>query len=365
MRSGEAMTRNGVVLIVTDRPDEAEPLARSIRMVVDCTLMSPRGTLPQGPVAAVVLDVDARTTLPGSGPLARLLASDAPLLFLGRAQDAAEAARARALGARAVVPATLSRTAVVATLLKLIDLGGTRRPSTSRVRAVARAAEAGRVVTGILDDAAADRPVSADAVDAGTEIVVEAIEDAGIRAWLEVVWAHDDHLYQHALSVTGYAAAFAGALGFPAADRLRLAKAALLHDLGKTKIPRSILNKPGRLDAMETTIMRAHPVIGARILEGQPGFDADMIDVVRHHHEMLDGSGYPDGLMGSQITDLVRLVTICDIYSALTERRPYRAPMAGHAAYAHLEGMAGKVDMALLRAYRPVSERAAVPSDET
>ncbi len=359
------MTGDGIVLIVSDRPDDAEPLARNIRMVHDCAVTSPRGTLPAVEVVGVVLDLAATTALAEHGPLARILASGAPILFLGRDGDAAETRRAQALGARTIVPASMPRTVVVATLLKLLDPRRPRRaPPSPQARTAARAVEAGRLVSGILDAAATDRPLAVDEVDAGTEIVIAAIDDAGIRAWLEVIWAHDDHLYQHALSVTGYAAAFASALGFAAADRLRLAKAALLHDLGKTKIPKAILNKQGRLDALETTIMRAHPVIGARILAGQPGFDAEMVDVVRHHHEMLDGSGYPDGLSGRAIHDLVRLVTICDIYSALTERRPYRAPMPGAQAYAHLEAMVGKIDMALLRAYRPVCERSSVPSRE-
>lgn len=79
------------------------------------------------------------------------------------------------------------------------------------------------------------------------------------------------------------------------------------------------------------------------MLVGQ-GFKEVMLAVVRSHHEMLDGSGYPNALQGGQIPDLVRLVTVCDIYGALIERRPYRAPMAGEKAYAILDGMAGRLD---------------------
>ncbi len=80
----------------------------------------------------------------------------------------------------------------------------------------------------------------------------------------------------------------------------------------------------------------------------------DLLSVVRSHHEMLDGSGYPDRLRGGEIPDLVRLVTICDIHAALIERRPYKAPMDAGKAYAILESMAGRLDADLVRAFQPV-----------
>ncbi|MGT2487472.1 HD-GYP domain-containing protein [Methylobacterium oryzae CBMB20] len=84
------------------------------------------------------------------------------------------------------------------------------------------------------------------------------------------------------------------------------------------------------------------------------GFEQQMLSVVRSHHEMLDGSGYPDRLKGDEIPDLVRLVTVCDIHAALIEQRPYKPPMASEAAYAILEGMAGRLDPAIVGAFRPV-----------
>ncbi len=86
--------------------------------------------------------------------------------------------------------------------------------------------------------------------------------------------------------------------------------------------------------------MRTHAALGYDLLVGS-GFSPEMLQVVRSHHEMLDGSGYPDGLRAPEIPDLVRLVTICDIYGALIERRPYRAPMQGGEAYDILRSMTG------------------------
>ena len=150
--------------------------------------------------------------------------------------------------------------------------------------------------------------------------------------------------------MAGLAATFAIGLGFSEPDRQQLVRAALVHDVGKAKIPLSILNKPGPLDASERAVMSEHAALGHAILVQAGGFDDAVLSVVRHHHEMLDGSGYPDGLAGRQIGDLVRLLTVCDIYAALVERRPYRAPMPSAKAIQVLYGMTGKLDMDFVRA---------------
>jgi len=107
--------------------------------------------------------------------------------------------------------------------------------------------------------------------------------------------------------------------------------------------------------------MRTHPGIGYDILREQGDYEPEMLDVVLHHHELLDGSGYPDGLSGSQIGDLVRLITICDIYAALIERRPYKQPMASARAFEILQEMGNKLEAALVRAFTRVVESSAEP----
>jgi HD-GYP domain-containing protein (c-di-GMP phosphodiesterase class II) len=131
--------------------------------------------------------------------------------------------------------------------------------------------------------------------------------------------------------------------------------AATLHDVGKARIPLSILDKPGRLDPVEDEIMKRHPVIGYELLKDLSGISAEVLDGVRHHHEYLDGSGYPDGLTAEGISDLVRLLTISDIFAALVEQRPYRPPMSREAAYKVLCGMEGKLEGSLVKAFRKVA----------
>ncbi len=191
-----------------------------------------------------------------------------------------------------------------------------------------------------------------DLVDHGTEIVNRAILDMKVGNWLSLVAAFDDVTHRHCLTVAGLAAAFAASLHFNPADAHLLTKGALLHDIGKARIPLEILNKPGPLTVPERKIMAQHAQIGFEMLEGK-GFSDTAMRVVRSHHETLDGAGYPDGLRGEEIPDIVRLVTICDIFAALIERRTYKAPMGARTAYGIMLDMTGKLDMDLLRAFGP------------
>ncbi len=170
-----------------------------------------------------------------------------------------------------------------------------------------------------------------------------------------MVGCHHTDTYRHCLFVTGFAVAFAQHLGMREDDQRRLARAALLHDVGKAFIPTSILDKPTELTADEMAEMREHPRRGYEALLVQGGFPPEMLDVVLHHHEMLDGSGYPNGLHGGQISDIVRVTTIVDIYAALVERRAYRLQFTHAKAFAIMEDMGAKLDQQLLQAFRPVA----------
>jgi putative nucleotidyltransferase with HDIG domain len=194
----------------------------------------------------------------------------------------------------------------------------------------------------------------ADAQRATSKIITRVGQD-GLSTWLDEVRRYHQGTFQHCLLVTGVAVAFGLDVGFSGGDVSRLGMAATLHDIGKARIPLAVLDKPGRLDPEEEEIIRRHPAIGYDLLKGVRGINPEILDGVRHHHEYLDGSGYPDGLSGSQISDLVRLLTISDIFAALVESRPYRAPMPRPDAYQILCGMEGKLEGALLRAFRNVA----------
>jgi putative nucleotidyltransferase with HDIG domain len=356
------VTQTHSVLIVSDRPQLAALLARAVENVVPCYCIAPREALPAVLPLVAVVDVTGDSAL-ASAWIARLNAARVASLQLTN-----QAASSRKAAATRSLPADAPRTVVLATLFGLIDTWQAARRGTARPASVAAqpaaqstaasaetlAQAAGGVVANLFAAAEAGRPLSSDEADAGTEIILAAVSDCGIRTWLEVIERHDQQLYQHSLSVAGYASAFGAGLGLARADQMRLARAALLHDIGKAKIPLEILNKPGRLTGAEMAVMRSHPAIGADLLAAQGDFDAATLAVIRHHHEMLDGSGYPDGLAGAAIPDLVRLVTICDIHSALTERRPYRDPLPHRDAHALMRDMGPKLDADLLRAFERI-----------
>ena len=117
-------------------------------------------------------------------------------------------------------------------------------------------------------------------------------------------------------------------------------QAALVHDIGMIGVSESILNMPGELTSQEWDIVKLHPVIGEEILSHLP-FLSETRYIVRHHHERLDGSGYPDGLSGRQITSAVQVVSICDAYDALTSPRPWRPAFSKEEAVATLQGEKG------------------------
>ncbi len=156
--------------------------------------------------------------------------------------------------------------------------------------------------------------------------ILKAVKQSSLREWLTTVGRHHTDSYRHCLFVTGFAVAFAQHLGMREDDQRRLTRASLLHDVGKAFIPLAVLDKPGKLTDQEIGVMRQHPRLGYEALVAQGGFPPEMLDVVLHHHEFLDGSGYPNGLRGDQISDIVRLTTIVDIYTALVEKRAYRLP---------------------------------------
>jgi putative nucleotidyltransferase with HDIG domain len=192
-------------------------------------------------------------------------------------------------------------------------------------------------------------------LDAASTEIVERIDEDGLARWLEVIRRHHSQTFQHCLIVTAVAVSFGRLLGFPTADKHRLASAGLLHDLGKARVPVAILEKPTPLCEEEIAVMRSHPELGFAALRDTPGLHPEMLDVVLHHHEYLDGSGYPHGLQGNEIPDLVRALTIADIFGALIERRPYRAAMPGAEAYQVLQDMGAKLDTALVREFHALA----------
>jgi putative two-component system response regulator len=135
--------------------------------------------------------------------------------------------------------------------------------------------------------------------------------------------AKDRYTLGHADRVAGYAMELGRRLGVNADDLRILRKGGMLHDIGKLAIPDSILTKPGKFTPDEFGVMKRHPLLGCDICEKLKTVK-DALPIIRHHHEKLDGTGYPDGLKGASVPPLVRIVTIVDIYDALRSKRSYK-----------------------------------------
>jgi HD-GYP domain-containing protein (c-di-GMP phosphodiesterase class II) len=141
--------------------------------------------------------------------------------------------------------------------------------------------------------------------------------------------------------VVDLAVAVADELGLSARERRDVEFVALLHDVGKVRIPKEIINKPGKLSDEERAIINTHTFEGERMLEKVGGLLGQVGAVVRSCHERWDGGGYPDGLSGEAIPLVARIVSCCDAYNAMTTDRSYRAALPEREARAELERNAG------------------------
>ena len=146
---------------------------------------------------------------------------------------------------------------------------------------------------------------------------------------------------EHSHGVVALALAVGDALGLDGRDRRNLEFAALLHDIGKIRVPDAIINKPGKLTDEEFEVIKRHPVDGQEMLERIGGVLSEVGLIVRHHHERWDGRGYPDRIQGEEIPLAARVICACDAYSAMTTDRAYRAAMPIADAVAELERCAG------------------------
>jgi putative nucleotidyltransferase with HDIG domain len=166
--------------------------------------------------------------------------------------------------------------------------------------------------------------------------------------------AKDAITSQHTEEVVRLAVAVAAELDLELGVVQSVELGAVLHDIGKVRVPETILNKPGALTEEEWVVMRTHPEVGEQILRPIQSLQS-ILPIVRHHHERWDGSGYPDGLAGSAIPLGARIVAVCDAYRAMTENRPYRSALPEAQARKELEqGTGAQFDaeciQALLRA---------------
>ena len=157
------------------------------------------------------------------------------------------------------------------------------------------------------------------------EISSSVARNPGALISLARLKSADDYTYMHSVAVCALMVALSRQLELDAATTRELGLAGLLHDLGKALVPTEVLNKPGKLTDEEFAIIKRHPAEGHRLLVDGKAVGDLPLDVVLHHHEKTDGSGYPDHLKGEQISLYAKMGAVCDVYDAVTSNRPYKA----------------------------------------
>jgi putative nucleotidyltransferase with HDIG domain len=166
--------------------------------------------------------------------------------------------------------------------------------------------------------------------------------------------ARDEYTAGHSTAVAVYARDIAARMGLDAREQELVYVCGLVHDIGKVGLPPGLLEKPGPLTLEERRIMEEHPVIGERILAKVEDY-ADIATIVRHHHERVDGHGYPDELSGDDIPLLSRIIAVADAYNAMTSHRPYRDAMPSRVARLRLaQAVESQFDTAVVAAFEAI-----------
>jgi HD-GYP domain-containing protein (c-di-GMP phosphodiesterase class II) len=346
------------IAVVAHSKEGQNSLQRQLARVGDIEfLLLDEALRSDRPGGSTVFDLD----LEGDAPFVDLRdwlkrrPANAKAIFITDRTSHLQHTRAYALGATDVVHRPFDGRTLLAALWGDVSslAAATTNPAIQKSPAVVKAVD---TLKNIFSSACLGAPLNPTEVKSSGDTVITHVEAQGLTAWIDTVRTHHSSTYQHCLLVTGLAVAFGQQIGVSRNDRQRLSFAGMLHDIGKARIPLAILEKPGRLDDTELAAMKKHPLYGFDALGTVPELPAEMLDMVVHHHEYLDGSGYPHGLQANEISDLVRMITIADVFGALIERRSYKPPLSGTEAYQILLDMGPKLDRDLVRAFKPVAQ---------
>jgi HD-GYP domain-containing protein (c-di-GMP phosphodiesterase class II) len=180
-------------------------------------------------------------------------------------------------------------------------------------------------------------------------IVDVILRDSNAIESLLKITAHDYYTHTHSINVSIYTLSLGNYLGINGKDLEALGMSAILHDIGKSKVNYDIINKNGKLTEKEFETMQGHSRSGHVIALRLGITDARILSGIRHHHEKMDGNGYPDKIKGEQISQFARIIAVCDVFDALTTRRSYKDPMNTFDAIKLMKGsMSEHLDMTVV-----------------
>jgi putative nucleotidyltransferase with HDIG domain len=307
-----------------------------------------------GNVDAVLVAADLRVVdnIAAIKQFGRRLSRIAKRIFVLDHQSRLSTVQAYALGATGVLPAPVDHAQLLAKLVDVTLVGASATVSPS----VQEAAAAGAACIASMFSAVLSKaPIDFKDIKGAGRKIADSVAEGGLSNWLATVRRHHEGTYQHCLLVTGVTVDFGMSLGLAREDLERLYLGAMLHDIGKATIPLAILEKEDCIEGRERALFETHPLAGYVALKRTPGISPELLDAVMHHHEYLDGSGYPDALGARSIPDLVRILTIADIFSALIEHRRHKSTMSREQAYKAIQRMKGKLEEPLVAAFNEVA----------
>lgn len=198
----------------------------------------------------------------------------------------------------------------------------------------------------------ADSKDLADATDSITTELMKAIDgNDAIAIDINELKTSDEYTFKHSVDVATIAMILAKQQGFSRSQIYEIGVSGLLHDVGKIKVPPEILNKPGKLDADEFAIMKQHSVYGYKMMKDRPEFNNAISLGILQHHEKINGTGYPMGVLADQITPYAKILSIADIYDALVTERPYKAAYSQRDAVEMIMSMTAELDMSAMKSF--------------
>lgn len=219
-------------------------------------------------------------------------------------------------------------------------------------RAAQTLGRAKRAVTSLFSEARLGKAVDVDSCLPVVEEISESVaRNSAALISLARLKTKDEYTYMHSVSVCALMVALARQLGLNETQTRETGLAGLLHDVGKMAMPEEVLNKPGKLTDEEFTVMKSHPERGHEILLKSGMASEGTLDVCLHHHEKIDGSGYPYSLQGDQISLFARMGAICDVYDAVTSNRPYKEAWDASESLVRMAKWEGHFDSKIFHAF--------------
>lgn len=219
-------------------------------------------------------------------------------------------------------------------------------------RAWALCGRAKQTVQTLFQEIRLGRAIDASVVQPLVEDIAASVgRNAGALISLARLKSKDDYTYLHSVTVCALMISLARQLGLDDTAMRAAGAAGLLHDLGKAAIPLDILNKPGKLSDDEFAVIRQHPLHGHESLLRAGVDDMAPLDVCLHHHEKMDGTGYPDHLAGQDISLMARMGAVCDVYDAVTSNRPYKSSWHPGESLKRMAGWSGHFDPEVFQAF--------------